>query len=462
MDETIRYLLMSGCSLACFYTVYWLFMRRDTTFRINRIYLLAATIISFACPFVPVHFQTTSPLASMAFLLDPVIITPEEIRTSTINHIQWLEIVAVIYLTGVFIFTVRFLFQLIQLLLLIRRTGITRRHGMRMVIVDRGYSPFSFFHLLFIRSASMDHELLPAVIEHEKVHMRQWHSADLILMELTTIIQWFNPFAWMMQRSVKTVHEYLADEGVLRQGIGLSTYRRMIFNHSLGIQLNTITNHFNVSLIKSRIIMMTKSRSVKMAGLKAIVALPVFFAVLFFFSSGVMTSLSAQEKTIKRENPDKVEAVEAQEKTAEKEKQAQVEKTQEPKKSPKGNTKDIKKVPDFQPEFPGGFEAMSHFLSQNIKYPKDAMDKKQEGKVFVNFVVEEDGTLSNFNILRGIGGSCDEEALRVSKLMPKWEPARMKNGKKVAVQMTLPINFKLDGKKVPPAQPAQEEVTPQK
>lgn len=459
MDETIRYLLMSGCSLACFYTVYWLFMRRDTTFRINRIYLLAATIISFACPFFPVHFQTTSPLAHMAILLDPVIITPEEIRTSTINHIQWLEIVAVIYLTGVFIFTVRFLFQLIQLLLLIRRTGITRRHGMRMVIVDRGYSPFSFFHLLFIRSASMDHELLPAVIEHEKVHMRQWHSADLILMELTTIIQWFNPFAWMMQRSVKTVHEYLADEGVLQQGIGLSTYRRMIFNHSLGIQLNTITNHFNVSLIKSRIIMMTKSRSVKMAGLKAIVALPVFFALLFFFSSGVITTLSAQEKTIKRENPDKVDAVQAQEKTAEIEKQDQAQKAQEPKKSSKVDTK---KVPDFPPEFPGGFEAMSHFLSQNIKYPKDAIDKKQEGKVFVNFVVEKDGTLSNFNIIRGIGGSCDEEALRVAKSMPKWEPARMKNGKKVAVEMNLPINFKLDNKKVPPAQPAQEEVTPQK
>jgi len=462
MDETIRYLLMSGCSLACFYAVYWLFLRRDTTFRINRVYLLAATIISFVCPFFPVHFQTTSPLAPMAILLDPVIITPEEIRTSTINHIQWLEIVAVIYLTGVFIFTVRFLFQLVQLLLLIRRTGITRRHGMRMVIVDRGYSPFSFFHLLFIKSASMDHELLPAVIEHEKVHMRQWHSADLILMELTTIIQWFNPFAWMMQRSVKTVHEYLADEGVLRQGIGLGTYRRMIFNHSLGIQLNTITNHFNVSLIKSRIIMMTKSRSVKMAGLKAIVALPVLFAVLFFFSSGVMTSLSAQEKTIKRENPDKVEAVEAQEKTAEKEKQAQVEKAQEPKKSSKGQTKDIKKVADFPPEFPGGLEAMSHFLSQNIKYPKDAMDKKQEGKVFINFVVEKDGTLSNFKIIRGIGGSCDEEALRVAKSMPKWEPARMKNGKKVAVEMNLPIHFKLDSKKVPPAQPAQEEVTPQK
>ena len=205
--------------------------------------------------------------------------------------------------------------------------------------------------------------------------------------------------------------------------------------------------------------MMTKSRSVKMAGLKAIVALPVFFALLFFFSSGVITTLSAQEKTIKRENPDKVEAVQAQEKTAEIEKQDQAQKAQEPKKSSKVDTK---KVPDFPPEFPGGFEAMSHFLSQNIKYPKDAIDKKQEGKVFVNFVVEKDGTLSNFNIIRGIGGSCDEEALRVAKSMPKWEPARMKNGKKVAVEMNLPINFKLDNKKVPPAQPAQEEVTPQK
>lgn len=462
MDETIRYLLMSGCSLACFYTVYWLFMRRDTTFRINRVYLLAATIISFACPFFPVHFQTTSPLAPMAILLDPVIITPEVIKTSTSNHIQWLEIVAVIYLTGVFIFTVRFLFQLVQLLLLIRKTGITRRHGMRMVLVNRGYSPFSFFHLLFIRSATIDHDLLPAVIEHEKVHMRQWHSADLILMEVTTIIQWFNPFAWMIQRSVKTVHEYLADEGVLQKGIGVSTYRQMIFDQSLGLPLNNLTNHFNVSLIKNRIIMMTKSRSVKMAGLKAIVALPVFFAILFFFSSGVMTTLSAQEKTIKRENPDKIDAVQAQEKTAEKEKQMQPDYVQKTEQSSTSVAPDTMKIPDFPPEFPGGLEALSQYLSQNITYPKEAKEKKQQGRVFVTFLVEEDGSLSNVKILKGIGGSCDEEALRVVKSMPKWEPGRMKDGTKVKFQFTIPIKFKLDSGKVPPAQPTREEVTPQK
>ena len=101
---------------------------------------------------------------------------------------------------------------------------------------------------------------------------------------------------------------------------------------------------------------------------------------------------------------------------------------------------------DVQPAYPGGFEAMSKFLAANIKYPEQAKKNHTEGKVFVSFVVQPDGSLTDVKIQKGIGNGCDEETLRVIKLMPKWEPGKLK-GKPVAASMTLPVYFKLDSDK---------------
>lgn len=94
------------------------------------------------------------------------------------------------------------------------------------------------------------------------------------------------------------------------------------------------------------------------------------------------------------------------------------------------------------PSFPGGLNKFYKFLQQNIKYPAEARQKKIQGKVFITFIIEKDGSFSNLRILRDLGYGCGAEALRVMKLSPKWNPG-IQNGHKVRVQYTMPINFTL-------------------
>ena len=105
------------------------------------------------------------------------------------------------------------------------------------------------------------------------------------------------------------------------------------------------------------------------------------------------------------------------------------------------NDKVFEKVEDM-PEFPGGEQAMMDFVAKNVQYPKEAMEKEISGRVLVGFIVEKDGSISETEIVKGIGGGCDEEAVRVVKAMPKWKPGKEK-GKPVRVSYMMPIFFKL-------------------
>ena len=105
------------------------------------------------------------------------------------------------------------------------------------------------------------------------------------------------------------------------------------------------------------------------------------------------------------------------------------------------NDKVFEKVEDM-PEFPGGEQAMMDFVGKNVQYPKEAMEKEISGRVLVGFIVEKDGSISETEIVKGIGGGCDEEAVRVVKAMPKWKPGKEK-GKPVRVSYMMPFTFKL-------------------
>ena len=99
-----------------------------------------------------------------------------------------------------------------------------------------------------------------------------------------------------------------------------------------------------------------------------------------------------------------------------------------------------------EPEYPGGFQALTKFISDNLKYPEDARKNGVQGKVLIEFVVKKDGSIGKVKVIQGVGSECDKEAVRVVKLMPKWQPGT-KDGKPVKVKMTIPINYKLDKKK---------------
>jgi len=432
----ILYLLESSICLLLLFPVYWFFLRRDTFFRLNRCYLLLMVLLSMLVPLLPIPLVSQGPPSAFVIALDPVLITPAKLQQVLTAHLQWAEIATVVYITGLLIFFLRFVLQLFQLYRITRRFGIKRTKGQNVVIVNRDYAPFSFFNLVFINEEIIPAGSLTAILEHEKIHIRQHHTLDMILVELASIIQWFNPVIWLASREMKILHEYLADEGVLQTGISHSRYQQMILDETMGIPVNGLTNNFNVSILKKRIVMMTKSKSGKWSKSKLVFVIPVLLILWFMltarsFSNIVnetignnLTTTSGQTASL----PDTIV------------KNVPVKQNDDNFSPVMEDNRLVYKRPDVQPEYNGGDEARIKFLVSNIKYPEDALKAGIHGTVFVTFVVEKDGRITHVKILRGIGKSCDKEAFRVVKMMPNWIPGKVK-GENVAVQFNLPIKF---------------------
>ncbi|MGA2822220.1 MAG: M56 family metallopeptidase [Bacteroidales bacterium] len=448
MNITLLYLIESTICLSVLYAVYWFFLRRDTFFQMNRFYLMAMILFSILVPLLPIHLTTTGPTASIIVLLDPVLITPAKVQHTLLEHLQWIEIAAIVYLTGALIFLLRFGLQLFQLYRITRQFGIKVSHGQKVVFVDRGYSPFSFFNLVFINERMIPSGSLSTILEHEKIHIRQLHTVDMILAELATIIQWFNPIIWLAGREMKTIHEYLADEGVLQTGISRTQYQQMILDETMGIQVNNLANNFNVSLLKKRFHMMTKSKSRTWAKSKMLIALPTLVALLFLLSASSITGISDNSNNeIIQINPAFIIPPEAVPITATMAPQEKAKEKPEVKLIPVQPDKNgVYTKVEKQPQYSGGYDAMIKFLVENINYPAEAKKNGIQGTVFVTFTVQANGAVTDVKILRGIGSGCDEEAVRVVKMMPNWIPG-MDKGKNVAVQFNLPIKFKLDADK---------------
>jgi TonB family protein len=424
MNLLTGYLLPSvTCSLVLF-SIYWLLMRRDTFFRINRFYLLSTIFISAAFPLVPSVWLAGATPGQSEIMLEAIQITGSKFRQTIDNHLPALIFVSLVYWSGVIFFLVRFLHQIGRIMVVIRKSDKKNIDGMNLVQVENQASPFSFFNILFLPVNRPTGERLNVIISHERVHMEQWHSMDIIFSSLYTVFNWFNPVAWILTRELRATHEFLADEGVLQGGIVKNFYRKLMLDVLIGQRGEPLANYFNVSLIKKRIAMMTKEKSGRWAIGKALLALPAVLLVMVLFSPARVTSTPVA--TVIKEIPNE----------------------------PPQEKQEAFKTVEEMPAFPGGDAARVKFMMENLKYPQEAMKKGISGKVFVSFIVKSDGSIADVKILRGIGGGCDEEAMRVVKLMPKWKPGKNK-GVPVDVIFNLPVVFALEkDKKVTPSDKA--------
>jgi len=436
MNDLLNILIQSSLALAVMFLLYYVFLRKDTFFKTNRFYLMISLLASTLIPFI--DFSTLLPAREQVLLviLDPIIITPEGIQQSVEANTNLYIIGLSIYLTGVFIFTLRFMYQLFQLYQLVKKFGVSRKQGLRIVFTNKTYSPFSFFNLVFLNQKDIETPEYQKIIAHERVHIRQWHSLDLMVLEIITIFLWFNPFVWFYRHAVKTLHEYLADEGVLHSGVDARIYSALLFEQSTGIQVNDLTNNFSKSLLKRRFIMMTKKRTNQMARAKLIFALPLALSmlVLISFSPDMIAQEKLKEAPPPPAVPQEVGTAEKADVKNEKPKVIQVVEYQD--------EEPVFTVVEVMPKFKGAKEGLYAYLGNNIKYPDDARKEGIEGTVYVTFVVEKDGSVSHVKVLRGVHESLDKEAVRVIKEMPKWDPGKQK-GKPVRVQYNLPIKYTL-------------------
>lgn len=418
MTSFINYLVESGISLSLFAVVYFLFLRKETFFHVNRWFLLVSVVFSAILPLLHIPFYAPQPnmLAEVTVtpyvnLLSTVTIYGADITQGAERFVLNYSIFGYIYLAGVVFLSIKLLIQLGMILRLIVSNEVIAEGKAKLVFLDRELSPFSFLNYIFVSRNLHETKGWEKMIEHEQQHISQGHTVDVLVLEVIAIVQWFNPFFWMFRRALRENHEFLADQAVIAHGTAPSWYKQILINQYVGDQI-VIANNFNYSLIKTRIKMMSKIKSGKITYAK------ILLGVLL---AGSLTASFAFE-------PKNVESL------------PQTPKTQI-KNSPPINEEGVFMQVDQMPEYAGGPVALTQFFVANIKYPESAVKNGVQGKVYVNFVIETDGTVKKAKVVRSVSPDLDAEAIRVVKLTT-WSPGKQ-NGKVVKVSYTVPINFAL-------------------
>jgi N-acetylmuramoyl-L-alanine amidase len=283
MEKNALYLLqVSGCIVA-FYLVYITIFKKSTSFRANRIYLLAALLLSFAIPIsdfasVPTDFH----LPSSDFFTVPAA-TQLQFKAEYVDNLSWAEnfnFLIIIYWVGFAFFIARFLYSLGTLFLLIKRSGGVCRQGAYRIIRIETSDPFSFFNLIFLPKGEID----PLIINHEKAHVRFHHWFDLMLIELASAILWFNPVMIFYKKSIKIQHEYEADNHVVRNGASIQQYLSCILQHLQAENSASPISQFYSPNIKKRIVMLTTKKNPLTTFFGYIVFVPLTCLLLFAFA----------------------------------------------------------------------------------------------------------------------------------------------------------------------------------
>jgi TonB family protein len=419
MDHYILYFTKTIISLSILYAVYRLFLRKETFFKFNRIYLIGSVIISMLIPgFTVLNFTATNS-EPLYYVLNTVTITNKGLMTGYSGSSSLTQIVWIVYFAGVILFSLLFLFRIFQLIVFVNKYGITKEGGVKYVITDGHYAPFSFFNLIFINStiSKTDKE---KVVVHERVHVNQLHSLDVLFFELLAIFQWFNPIVWLYKKSIKEVHEFLADEGVLTKGVEKSSYQELLLALALGVNVTDLTNNFNTTQIKRRFIMMTKMKSGLIAKVRILMVVPFAAVALLLFACNNNEN-KKEETTQNKVDSVKEQTTVVQENVVEGKVYDEVEQ---------------------MPVYGKSQSDLSNYLASNIKYPQEAKEKNIQGKVLVSFVVAKTGAVTNVKVDKSVNKLLDAEAVRVVSAMPNWTPGKNK-GEAVNVNFVLPISFKL-------------------
>ena len=420
METFFAYLIKSSVCILFYELFYRLFLRGETFHRLNRMILLMSLVLSLLLPLLDVSGwfsfagqDGAMPVTELTFSLQELVVDQ---RTAGLLEHQGIAAWAVIfgvYLAGIILLLLKNLLVFVYLHRLLKRCRQEQTaDGQVYYRCPDRMGPFSWLGRVVLSSAD-DGPLTDCILAHERAHAALGHSFDLLLVELFLCFQWFNPAAWWLKKDLRLVHEYEADRYVLAYGFDARAYQLLLIRKSVGPKLYNMVHSFNNYSLKKRITMMMKRKSKFWTQAKSLYVLPLGGFVLALFAC-----VDGKKPTVEES-----QSVETREMT-------------------------VKEKPDdsvasyVDPSFPGGDVACMKWLSENVKYPAEAVEKGIKGKVIVQFVVTKDGKITDAEVARSVDPLLDAEALRAIRSMPDWEPAQ-RDGQNIAVKYSLPIAFSL-------------------
>ncbi len=386
------YLFPTSIALMIFLGSYYLLLRKGSLFQLNRFFLLSALVFSFVLPFV--HFDNPAPVQQINYntAIKKQITYNKPIAkiNAPKESFDWNVFWKIIYLSGVVLMLAKMIIQLGKILFLVIKFGIKKEGSYSIVWMQNNLPHFSFFRLIFINKNKIGKdEEISSIILHEAAHIKQWHCIDLLLLEIGSVLQWFNPAMWMYRHSMKGIHEYLADQAVLKTGTEKIAYCQLLFKQTTGFQLESLTNSFNYPSLKNRIMMMTQKQNHRRNIVKLCFALPLFVLLISVFAYA--------------SNPES---------------------------KPKFNAEDYKTSPDQTAVYKNGEQDLTaYFLSALGKDWKQTMTEQTTIKL--KLYIDETGKVASVSTLWNYM-SLDKEIDFYTwfRKMDAWKPA-MKDGKPI-------------------------------
>jgi TonB family protein len=451
--EFLTYDLKVAVLIAVFYMFYRLLLAKETFHRVNRIVLLLTAVASFVLPLCVITMHKTVTMPSIGVEVGPVVAT--EIQSDATGYQDLQSALIYLFIIGMVVCISKTLWSVFKILSLIRKSEQHPQTDGTTICVtgNADLAPFSWMHYIVMnRSDYVTNDA--AILAHEQGHIRLRHSWDVLLVDFLTALQWFNPAIWMLRSDLRAIHEYEADGAVLSQGINARQYQYLLITKAGGIGGYSLANGISHSTLKNRITMMLHTESPRRRLLKLLALLPVV---------GVTLALNARTVTdYVYDEPQKQQPVKKGKKggTIKMGGNQTIQVMEEDKIDNKqtvandeivsvetivSDDKEVFDVVEVMPQFPGGAPKLMEYLSQNIRYPKEAMEADKQGRVLVTFVVGKDGSISDARVVKSVDEALDAEALRVISAMPDWTPGTQ-SGKAVNVKYTVPITFRLDGK----------------
>ncbi len=377
MEAIILYTLKVAAGIALFYSFYRLLLSRETLHRLNRIVLIATAILSFILPFCVITIHKTVTLGKATEAAQSA---AEGIGATGAAVTPWWQTALVIlYATGTVAVLVHTAISLLSVVRLIRSGRLTHDDdGACIVVIDRDIAPCSWMRWAILSREDYEGGVRE-IREHEKAHIALGHSWDLLIVDVLTAFQWFNPMMWMLRADLRAIHEFEADDMVLSQGVNIKEYQYLLIKKAVSASGYSITNSFNHSTLKNRITMMSKSKSNSARGLRVLYAIPLLCLSLAAYAEvqvdyriddppttdnkgkhNMEKIVSADEIKIKRDNHIKVIRIEGSDDTSVKVKAM---------KATKFVTKDGKNLKDINPE---DIESISvHKKDTEKKFGKD-------------------------------------------------------------------------------------------
>ena len=461
------YSIKSALVLALLYLPYTLMLRQESFFRMNRITLLTILMLSLVLPIVDIPSLATPEQPVVYEMQQRIMLMTQEAETTsmslaeTTRTFSWLGILALVYIIGICLALCIRLWQLFRIGQIIRGGCLwTDKSGKATIYchID-DVAPFSWMRNIVI--SEKDYKPYGReILLHEKAHILNLHSMDILFLTLVEAVQWWNPIAYMLGHSLRDVHEYEADDYVLHQGVSLQNYQALLVKKSLANTSYAFANNFNHSLIKKRIYMMNHPKSNPWLRSKVLYILPATLVVLTVFATPKLNEKVGEivervEKATEKPQPSPqpeqqpesfstsdvtdVQSAEPKEELAVEEEAADTLSSEDYVNNVYRN--EYSNLSQ-SPEYPGGMPALQAFVQQHVAEALQNDASVAGKRAYVQFRIKQDGTIDDIGLVRG-DKEAYHEAIKIVEQMPQWIPAR-RFGNPADAHFVLTVDFKND------------------